>query len=79
LQAGTPVLISDQTPWKNLEYLKVGWDLPLESQEQFVKTIEGMVNLQIEEFVKLSENAIRFSKDYATSEKLIEENKKLFV
>ena len=79
LQAGTPVLISDQTPWKNLEYLKVGWDLPLESQEQFVKTIEGMVNLQIEEFKKLSENAIRFSEDYATSEKLIEENKKLFV
>ncbi len=79
LQAGTPVLISDQTPWKNLESLKVGWDLPLESQEKFVKIIEGMVNLQIEEFVKLSENAIRFSEDYATSEKLIEENKKLFV
>ena len=79
LQAGTPVLISDQTPWNNLESLKVGWDLPLESQEQFVKTIEGMVNLQIEEFKKLSENAIRFSEDYATSEKLIEENKKLFV
>ena len=79
LQAGTPVLISDQTPWKNLESLKVGWDLPLESQEKFVKIIEGMVNLQIEEFKKLSENAIRFSEDYATSEKLIEENKKLFV
>ena len=79
LQAGTPVLISDQTPWKNLESLKVGWDLPLESQEKFVKTIEGMVNLQIEEFKKLSENAIRFSEEYATSEKLIEENKKLFV
>ena len=79
LQAGTPVLISDQTPWNNLESLKVGWDLPLESQEKFVKIIEGMVNLQIEEFVKLSENAIRFSEDYATSEKLIEENKKLFV
>ena len=79
LQAGTPVLISDQTPWNNLESLKVGWDLPLESQEQFVKIIEGMVNLQIEEFKKLSENAIRFSEEYATSEKLIEENKKLFV
>lgn len=57
----------------------MGWDLPLESQEKFVKIIEGMVNLQIEEFKKLSENAIRFSEDYATSEKLIEENKKLFV
>ena len=79
LQAGTPVLISDQTPWNNLESLKVGWDLPLESQEKFVKTIEGLVNLQIEEFKKLSENAIRFSEEYATSEKLIEENKKLFV
>ncbi|MCX7858380.1 MAG: glycosyltransferase [Deltaproteobacteria bacterium] len=29
LSAGVPVLISDQTPWKDLEKEKVGWTLPL--------------------------------------------------
>jgi glycosyltransferase involved in cell wall biosynthesis len=30
LSAGTPVLISDRTPWRNLEAHGVGWDLPLD-------------------------------------------------
>jgi glycosyltransferase involved in cell wall biosynthesis len=29
LAAGCPVLISDQTPWRNLRAAGVGWDLPL--------------------------------------------------
>lgn len=31
LAAGTPVLISDRTPWRNLARAGVGWDLPLEA------------------------------------------------
>jgi glycosyltransferase involved in cell wall biosynthesis len=31
LAAGTPVLISDRTPWRNLAHAGVGWDLPLEA------------------------------------------------
>ncbi|MBN9364450.1 MULTISPECIES: glycosyltransferase family 4 protein [unclassified Devosia] len=31
LAAGTPVLVSDRTPWRNLEHAGVGWDLPLEA------------------------------------------------
>lgn len=31
LAAGTPVLISDRTPWRNLASSGVGWDLPLEA------------------------------------------------
>jgi glycosyltransferase involved in cell wall biosynthesis len=31
LAAGTPVLISDRTPWRNLAPAGVGWDLPLEA------------------------------------------------
>ena len=29
LAAGCPILISDQTPWRDLEKEGVGWDLPL--------------------------------------------------
>lgn len=31
LSAGLPVLISDQTPWRNLTAQQAGWDLPLEA------------------------------------------------
>lgn len=37
--AGRPVLISDQTPWRNLASIKAGWDLPLNDKEAFVSRI----------------------------------------
>lgn len=36
---GVPVLISDQTPWRNLKEKKLGWDFPLGNQDLFVKTL----------------------------------------
>lgn len=41
LAAGTPVLISDQTPWRNLEEHSVGWDLSLEQPARFRRVIEA--------------------------------------
>lgn len=38
--AGLPVLISDQTPWRELEQKGVGWDLPLQSPERFAEVID---------------------------------------
>ena len=40
LAAGLPVLISDKTPWRNLEDQGVGWDLPLDAPEKFRRVIE---------------------------------------
>jgi glycosyltransferase involved in cell wall biosynthesis len=37
---GTPVIISDQTPWRNLDKEKIGWDIPLSNREKFIDTIE---------------------------------------
>ncbi|MCX6312799.1 MAG: glycosyltransferase family 4 protein [Bacteroidetes bacterium] len=78
LQSGTPVLISDQTPWKNLVKENAGWDLPLQSQDAFVKFIESISGMNESEFRIWSEGAIRFSKQYASNEKLIVDNRKLF-
>ncbi|MFN8207191.1 MAG: glycosyltransferase [Bacteroidales bacterium] len=33
LQQGLPVLISDKTPWKNLQEKGIGWDLPLDQPQ----------------------------------------------
>ena len=47
LSVGTPVLLSDQTPWQDLENDKLGWDFPLES-ELFVRKIENVANMDAE-------------------------------
>lgn len=40
LLAGRPVLISDQTPWLGLPSRKAGWDLPLDDETAFTRTLE---------------------------------------
>lgn len=41
---GLPVLISDKTPWRNLETQQIGFDLPLDDKNSFVKTLQSLVN-----------------------------------
>lgn len=39
LDAGLPVVISDRTPWRNLEQAGVGADLPLEDEAAFLRSL----------------------------------------
>lgn len=40
LLAGTPILLSDQTPWRDLEEKGIGWDLPLEEPDRFLLAVD---------------------------------------
>jgi glycosyltransferase involved in cell wall biosynthesis len=78
MQAGTPVLISDQTPWKNLAQENAGWDLPLKV-DGFVQTIESIAGMSDIDFRKYSEAALALAGKYASDEQLISNNRKLFL
>jgi glycosyltransferase involved in cell wall biosynthesis len=39
LQHGRPVILSDQTPWRELEKAQVGFDIPLTDKPAFVKAV----------------------------------------
>lgn len=43
--AGTPVLISDQTPWRDLESYGVGWDLPLNKPELYLEKLHYLMDM----------------------------------
>lgn len=43
MQCGIPVLISDKTPWRDLENKKLGWDFPLQKNE-FSSKIQEIVD-----------------------------------
>jgi glycosyltransferase involved in cell wall biosynthesis len=45
LAAGTPALLSDQTPWRGLEAEHAGWDIPLADTHGFVAAIRSMAEM----------------------------------
>ena len=49
LAAGRPVLISDQTPWRNLQESKAGWDLSLGNESGFRSILQELVEMDQEE------------------------------
>ena len=44
LIVGTPVIISDQTPWRRLEEVGAGWDIPLTDEAKYVEAIQSIIN-----------------------------------
>jgi glycosyltransferase involved in cell wall biosynthesis len=57
LAAGTPVLIADTTPWRNLAELGVGWDLPLDDPRAFGNKITEVARLSAPEQIELRNRA----------------------
>jgi hypothetical protein len=59
-----PVIISDQTPWRNLEAQKVGWDLPLSDLEGFVSAIERAAAMDQQEYDTWSRSTHQYALDF---------------
>lgn len=75
---GRPVLISDQTPWKNLQEKKLGWSINLDEPEQFVQAIETASAWNQAEFDDYCNNAYAFAKTFMTTSGLRQKYLSLF-
>ena len=60
LLAGCPILISDRTPWSNLESRNIGWDISLENKDKFVDVLTQMVNLDNTEFQDMKTKIFKY-------------------
>ncbi|PWT74355.1 MAG: hypothetical protein C5B59_11385 [Bacteroidetes bacterium] len=78
LSFGKPVLISDQTPWRNLELAKVGWDLPLEKPEEFAHAIAEASAWSQDEYNVWSKNAFDFARKSIDVQHLQQQYRQLF-
>jgi len=78
LALGCPVIISDQTPWRNLREKKIGWDIPLSRPDEFVKAIETLAGMDEKEFNELSLKAFKEAEAFYNNNELTEQNRKLF-
>jgi glycosyltransferase involved in cell wall biosynthesis len=78
LIAACPVIISDQTPWQNLEKEQAGWSIPLLQKQKFIESIELLANCSQEEFNIYTLGAYQKSKAFIENKALIASNSSLF-
>lgn len=75
---GTPVLLSKNTPWLNLESKQVGFDLDL-NVNLFREKLVYFRDLTNDEWLVHSDAAMNFAKEQINNEQAIELNKSIFV
>ena len=70
--SGRPVLISDQTPWRNLADQKLGFDCDLSNESVFVECLNKLIEMDQEEFDEYCDSAFYFASNYFDLRKMKE-------
>lgn len=78
LSAGCPLIISDRTPWLNLEKQKAGWSIPLENPLDWQKVIQKCIDMDQNKYDDLSENSRMFVGKWLKENDLAKETLDLF-
>ena len=60
LANGTPIIISDKTPWVDLKEKGIGWDIPLNDMNRYVSILEEIALLSDWNYLQMSRNAIAY-------------------
>ena len=77
LLAGCPIITSDQTPWRGLAQLGVGWDLPLDDPDPWRDVLQTCVDMDATTYERSSLNARALGNQIASTD-TVAENRRLF-
>ena len=78
LSVGTPVLLSDNTPWRNLENERLGWDISLGNPDLFVKAIYQVASYSYEQRIENREYIKKIIKKRLSNPEILNANRNLF-
>jgi glycosyltransferase involved in cell wall biosynthesis len=76
--SGCPVVISDQTPWNDLEENNAGWVIPLENKDKFHNVLQSLVEMDNTKYQMLLKNTLDYGKVKFLNQDAIEQHKALF-
>ena len=79
MSAGTPTLIADTTPWKNLQESGVGWDIPLSLPGEFANAIEKIFKLEEGEYLKMRNSVRNYAEKVTNDVSILNQSKELFL
>lgn len=75
---GCPVIISDKTPWRELEKNNVGFDIPLKDEKKIIDSLQYFVDMNNTDYQKISKKAFEYSQNKSNNNIDIETYKKIF-
>lgn len=78
LKSSCPVLISDQTPWMNLEDENIGWDISLLDKNKYIDIIQQLATLTHEDILDMSIKVNKYIKNYLLDKEIDKQYNKLF-
>jgi glycosyltransferase involved in cell wall biosynthesis len=78
LAAGVPVLLSDRTPWRDLDAAGVGWVRPLDDHQPFVEAIESLAAMSPDSRLAMRQRAHAYAAQVAASSAARDANRRLF-
>ncbi len=78
LCAGLPIVIADNTPWRNLQNLGIGWDLPLNNPDAFSAALDELAIMPAEDHMHMRQNVLSWAKNKFSQRDAIEANIALF-
>ncbi len=79
LAAACPVILSNQTPWTDLEQHKAGWIVDIDLPDVFTEKIKFALDLDAENYNVMANNAIEYIFSKTNVNELIEINKEVFL
>jgi glycosyltransferase involved in cell wall biosynthesis len=78
LSAGVPLLVSDQTPWRNLKEKSLGWDIALDKPLEFARALEDAARRSGADRAMSRLRCIDFAREISESDDSLEMNRRLF-
>lgn len=75
---GRPVIISDQTPWRDLKSKNIGWDIPLSNTKDWLNVLTTATKMDQAEYKEMACAALDFATSYSNTSELFEKYKLLF-
>lgn len=77
LASGLPVLISDRTPWQDLEQREAGWSLPLAEPHRFAEVIDSISRMPTEQRQRLHRGARRAAEEMIAQSDAVARNRQM--
>lgn len=79
LVAGCALLISDRTPWHDLEARNIGWNLPIERPARFRAVLQDCIDMDDEAFQRMSDHARTAGMHFARNDAGVEQSRMLLL
>ena len=79
LSVGCPVIISDKTPWIDLESKGIGWDVDIHDPKEISAVFSGISEISEEAYKDMVNRAFLFAKEFSEDQGLLNQNKNLFL